>query len=77
MPATPDRLGATVEGDVEAIDKVLRVTRIRVRYRLVVPPAKREAAERAVARHPAGCPAFNSVRGCIDVDIQAAITEAP
>ena len=77
MPATPDRLGATVEGDVEAIDKVLRVTRIRVRYRLAVPPAKREAAERAVARHPAGCPAFNSVRGCIDIDIQAAITETP
>ena len=77
MPATPDRLGATVEGDVEAIDKVLRVTRIRVRYRLAVPPVKREAAERAVARHPAGCPAFNSVRGCIDVDIQAAITEMP
>ena len=77
MPATPDRLGAAVEGDVEAIDGVLRVTRIRVRYRLAVPPARRAAAERAVARHPAGCPAFNSVRGCIDVDVQAAITDLP
>ena len=77
MPATPDRLGATVEGDVEAIDGVLRVTRIRVRYRLAAPAARRAAAERAVARHAAGCPAFNSVRGCIDVDIQAAITELP
>lgn len=77
MPATPDRLGAAVEGDVEAIDGVLRVTRIRVRYRLAVPAARRAAAERAVARHPAGCPAFNSVRGCIDVDVQAAITDLP
>ena len=77
IPATPDRIAATVEGDIEAIDKVLRITRMRVRYKLAVPPDKREAAERAVARHPAGCPAYNTVRGCIDVDIQAAITEAP
>ena len=77
IPATPDRISATVEGDIEAIDKVLRITRMRVRYKLAVPPDKREAAERAVARHPAGCPAYNTVRGCIDVDIQAAITEAP
>jgi organic hydroperoxide reductase OsmC/OhrA len=77
IPATPDRISATVEGDIEAVDKVLRITRIRVRYALTIPSGKREAAERAVDKHPAGCPAHNSIKGCIDVDIQADITETP
>lgn len=76
VPAPPDRIGAAVEGDIEAIDNVLRITRIRVRYALTVPPGKRETAERAVALHPRGCPAWNSVQGCIDIDIRADITEA-
>ena len=77
IPAPPDRIGAAVEGDIEAIDNVLRITRIRVCYALTVPPGKRATAERAVAVHPSGCPAWNTVRGCIDVDIQADISEAP
>ncbi len=75
IPAPPDKITAAVEGDIEAIDKVLRITRIRVRYDLTVPKGKREAAERAVERHPRGCPAANSVAGCIDLDIRADITE--
>ena len=75
IPAPPDKITAAVEGDIEAIDKVLRITRIRVRYDLTVPKGKREAAERAVERHPRGCPAANSVAGCIDLDIKADITE--
>ena len=74
IPAPPDKITAAVEGDIEAIDKVLRITRIRVRYDLTVPKGKREAAERAVERHPRGCPAANSVAGCIDLDIKADIT---
>ncbi len=75
IPATPDRITAKVEGDIEAIEKVLRITRIRVRYDLKIPKGKREAAERAVAKHPTSCPAANSVSGCIDLDIKAEITE--
>ncbi len=75
IPAPPDKITAAVEGDIEAIDKVLRITRIRVRYDLKVPKGKREAAERAVERHPRGCPAANSVADCIDLDIEANITE--
>ena len=75
IPANPDTITARVEGDIEAIDKVLRITRIRVRYDLKIPKGKREAAERAVAKHPTGCPAANSVRGCIDIDIKADMTE--
>lgn len=77
IPATPETIRAAVEGDIEAVDKVLRITRIRVRYALLIPAGRREAAERAVAKHPAGCPAHNSIKGCIDVDIQADITEQP
>ena len=75
IPAPPEKIKADVEGDVEAIDKVLRITRIRVRYDLTVPKGMRETAERAVERHPKGCPAANSVAGCIDLDIAANITE--
>ena len=77
IPATPETITAAVEGDIEAVDNVLRIVRIRVRYRLKVPAGKREAAERAVASHPTKCPAANSVRGCIDLDIQAEITDQP
>ena len=75
VPAPSDKISASVEGDIEAIDKVLRITRIRVRYALRVPAGMRDTAERAVQVHPTGCPAANSVRGCIDLDIQADITE--
>lgn len=72
---TRESLQADVEGDIEAIDGVLRITRIRVRYRLQIPTGTREKADRALATHATKCPAANSVRGCIDLDITANITE--
>ena len=75
IPARRETIHADVEGDIEAVDKVLRITRIRVRYRLRIPAGTREKAERAVATHAEKCPAANSVRGCIDLDIAADITE--
>ena len=75
IPASSNTISAAVEGDIEAIDKVMRITRIRVRYHLKVPKGKREAAERAVEKHSTGCPAANSIRGCIDLDIKADIEE--
>ena len=75
IPVTRETIQSDVEGDIEAVDKVLRITRIHVRYRLRIPVGMREKAERAVATHAAKCPAANSVRGCIDLDIKAEITE--
>lgn len=75
VPVTTETLQADVEGDIEAVDNVLRITRIRVRYRLQIPASSREKAERALATHASKCPAANSVRGCIDLDITADITE--
>ncbi|MDG2041162.1 MAG: OsmC family protein [Ilumatobacter sp.] len=76
IPVPRENLQAAVEGDIEAVDKVLRITRIRVRYRIRIPAGMREKAQRAVDTHPTKCPAANSIRGCIDLDISAEITEA-
>ena len=75
IPAPREKIRADVEGDIESVDNVLRITRIRVRYRLRIPAGTRERAERAVATHATKCPAANSVRGCIALDITADITE--
>lgn len=75
IPTEPDRVTAQVEGDVEAVDRVLRISRLRVHYALRVPSGTREAAERAVATHEQKCPAAMSVRGCIPIAITADIAE--
>lgn len=66
---------AQVEGDVEPVDRVLRIARIRVHYDIRVPKGTREAAERAVATHQDKCPAATSVRDCIPIAITADIHE--
>ena len=68
-------MDAQVEGDVEAVEKVLRIARMRVHYTIRIPRGMREAAERAVATHEAKCPAAASVRGCIPIAITADIQE--
>ena len=75
IPPDPQKVSADVEGDVEAVDKVLRIARMRVHYTIRIPKGTREAADRAVATHEAKCPAASSVRGCIPIAITADITE--
>jgi organic hydroperoxide reductase OsmC/OhrA len=75
IPTEPQKVAADIEGDVEAIDKVLRISRMRVHYTIRIPKGMREAAERAVATHEAKCPAAASVRGCIPIAITSDITE--
>lgn len=75
IPVEPNKVSADVEGDVEAVDRVLRIARMRVRYRISIPKGTREAAERAVTTHAEKCPAAMSVHGCIPIDIAADITE--
>lgn len=75
IPSEPDKVRAQVEGDVEPVDRVLRIAQIRVHYDIRVPQGTREAAERAVATHQDKCPAATSVRGCIPIAITADIHE--
>ena len=70
-----ENLRADVEGDIEDVDGVLRITRIRVHYRVRIPSGKREEVERALEVYADRCPAYQSVKGCIDVSWDADLTE--
>jgi uncharacterized OsmC-like protein len=63
-----DRFRATVTGDIEAVDNVLKITRINVRYLLKLPDAKREEALECFNNYIHKCPAAQSVIGCIEVN---------
>ena len=66
---------ADVEGDIENVDKVLKITQIRVNYHLKVPPGKISDARDALASYLVQCPAAQSVIGCIAIHHDAAIEE--
>lgn len=68
-----DAYKATVEGRVVGIGKTIRIRSIHVHYELTVSADAREAAERALAVHPQGCPAHESVKGAIEVTWDAAL----
>src|SRR5574342_1103641 len=64
---------ASVEGRISGIGKTIRITSIHVHYDLAVPAESREAAERALALHPQGCPAHQSVKDAIAVTWSASL----
>ena len=63
---TVDNLRADVEGDIAEVDGVLRITTIRIHYRLKIPTGSRDKLDRALKSHADKCPAYQSVRGCIE-----------
>lgn len=63
-----DRFRATVSGDIEAVDNVLKIVRINVHYLLRLPDAQREAATGCFNNYVHRCPAAQSVIGCIEVN---------
>ena len=67
----PDNLYATVEGDIEKVEKTIKITEIRVTYHAKIPVDKQEEAQRALEVHPAGCPAHESVKDSIRIKIDA------
>jgi hypothetical protein len=75
IPTHTDRYMARVEGDIEDIDGVLRISRIRVDYELKVPKGKADEAQEVFAGYLKGCPAAMSVIGCIDIIDSLDITE--
>ena len=70
-----DNLVAQVEGDIEDVDGVMKITRIRLRYRFRIPPGSREKVERLVASYAEQCPAYQSVKGCIECSWDAEVEE--
>ena len=74
MPSA-ENLSAEVEGDIEDVGGVLKITQIRLRYTIKAPPGKREAIERLLGHYAEACPAYQSVKGCIDCSWTAEIIE--
>src|ERR671918_3039347 len=68
-----DSYKAAVEGRIVGIGKTIRIKSIHVHYDLAVPADMREATERALALHPQGCPAHQSVKDAIDITWDAAL----
>jgi len=60
------QLAADVEGDIDDVDGVLRITRIRLAYRLRADESSREKIDRALANHAEKCPGWQSVRDSIE-----------
>jgi len=73
---TPEDLyWAGVEGDIENVNNVLKITQIRVKYHLKVPREKTEEAKEAFSSYLISCPAAQSVIGCIQINDDIVIEE--
>lgn len=62
-----DRFMATVTGDIEAVNGVLKITRINVSYLLKLPELQRESALDCFNNYIHLCPAAQSVIDCIEI----------
>ena len=67
IPTPEDLYWAKVEGDIENVNNVLKITQIRVDYHLKVSPEKVTEAKEAFSSYLSSCPAAQSVIGCIDI----------
>ena len=69
-------VSAQVEGDIADVDGVLRITTLRIAYSVVAPPGSEEKINRALESYAEKCPAYQSVKGCIDVTWSVSIHDA-
>ncbi len=70
-----DRYLAEVEGDIENVNGILKITKIRVTYHLKIPKEKSEDARQAFSDYLTRCPAAQSVIGCIQIQDELRIEE--
>jgi uncharacterized OsmC-like protein len=63
-----DRYKADVEGDIENVNGVLKITTIRVRYTLKLNPEEEADARWAMENYIEKCPGAMSVTGCIKIE---------
>ncbi|UCD71477.1 MAG: OsmC family protein [Syntrophobacterales bacterium] len=72
---TEDHYWAHVEGDIEDINGLLKITRIRVHYDLKIPHGKADEAHQAFEQYLPHCPGAQSVIGCIHIEHNIKIDE--
>jgi len=75
IPTPEERYWADIEGDIENVNKILKITKIRVKYNLKVPQGKVAEARNAFSSYLNSCPAAQSVIGCIDIKDDIVIEE--
>jgi organic hydroperoxide reductase OsmC/OhrA len=75
IPTPQDRYRAEVEGDIENVNNVLKITQIRVKYYLKLPQGKAKEARDAFSSYLTSCPAAQSVIGCIHIKDDLMIEE--
>ena len=67
--ATPEHLyWADVEGDIENVGGVLKITTIRVKFHLKTTEDKMADAQESFSKYIKLCPAAQSVIGCIKIE---------
>jgi organic hydroperoxide reductase OsmC/OhrA len=67
--ATPEHLyWADVEGDIENVNGVLKITTIRVKFHLKATEDKVADAKECFTKYIGRCPAAQSVVGCIKLE---------
>ena len=67
IPTTEELYWADVEGDIEKVNDIPKITQIRVRYHLKVSEGKAPDARELFSTYITRCPAAQSVIGCIDI----------
>jgi organic hydroperoxide reductase OsmC/OhrA len=72
---TEDLYRADVEGDIENVGGILKITTIRVKYHLKVKADQKESAREAFTSYLSGCPAAQSVIGCIKIEDELDLEE--
>lgn len=75
IPTPEERYWADVEGDIENVEGILKITRIGVTYHLKAQSEKVEEAREAFSSYIKRCPAAQSVIGCIRIEDHLMIEE--
>ena len=75
IPTPEDRYWADVEGDIDNVNNVLKITQIRAKYRVKVPKGKVAEARQAFSSYLGLCPAAQSVIGCIQIGDDVVLEE--
>jgi organic hydroperoxide reductase OsmC/OhrA len=75
IPTTEDRYWARVEGYIEDVNGVLKITRIKVNYSLKIPAGKVDDARQAFEQYLPYCPGAQSVIPSIDIGHDLKIEE--
>ncbi len=68
IPTLEHLFWVDVEGDIENVNNVLKITTIRIKMHLKCPEEKVADAQEAFANYIARCPAAQSVKDCIKIE---------